>query len=163
MYEQEVLKSIFKLAKGELPHRVFEFSNEICVMFKGFKASICEGVYKFEDVRHSDYYEEVDPLIVNAILSQGFSKTLSEVMVHDDKMKVVKLRRHVINLNVEINHWVLASRENYAHYSNGEITKSKYQRKRRLYAKKRSILKRKRADVEADIEFYSNRIKMFQV
>ena len=78
---QKIYRKIFEIACTELPHKHYIFGGEECVMYRGFKISLKEGVFYWEDTRDNNYYEPVDPLITNNILISGFLKTLTLVGV----------------------------------------------------------------------------------
>lgn len=169
------------MALKEVDRPPFDFFNEMAIIHKGFRVSrTIDGVYGWKDVRFDDYYESVDPLITEKVLELGFVKALTLVMIHNDHDKLVELNRRVININKEVEYWVNRATEIYNDRKRAisKINKSKtlssetkkkrlasankrYTKDRKLFEKKRRILKEEKEDVKVDQVFYSNRIKSF--
>lgn len=178
---QETYKKIYEMALEEVDRPPFNFQTEQVIIHKGFRASkTIDGVYDWKDVRFDDYYEEVDPLITEKVLELGFVNTLTLVMIHNDADKLIQLNRRVININKEIEYWVNMSTEIYNNKRKSissinrnkklsgdskkkkiASTNTKYEKQRKLFEKKRRILKEEKDDVKIDQTFYSNRIKSF--
>lgn len=178
---QDTYKQIYEMAVREVDRPPFEFQSESVVIHKGFRVSkTIEGEYGWKDVRFDDYYEEVDPLITEKVLELGFVKALTLVMIHNDQDKLVELERRIINIDKEIEYWVGQATEIYnerkkairkINYSKtlSDATKKKrvasanknYEKNKKLFEKKRRILKEEKDDVRVDQTFYSNRVKLF--
>ena len=177
---QDTLEKVFNLAVEELPLRHFRFIDHECVIYKGFKISLKKGEYNWEDVRYSNFYEKVDPLITENILKLGFSLTLTKVMLHKDKDKLLEINREIEKINMEVNYWTKRSTENWNKYkkketeiknntdlSNEIIDKilesisNKYHKDKELFKKKRRVLKQEREEMMANFIFYESRIKIY--
>lgn len=175
----DVRKLVFEIAKKEFPRRLVNSGGEQFIIHRGFKTGLKNGEYIWKDVRHDNFYNEVDPLITEKVLELGFDKTLKMVMFHDDKNKLLMLARRIERINAETMYWVNMSTEIWNRYkrqlislgkksaSNEAIKKRKeyfkknYERKRALYNKKRRVLKEEKEEVFADYAFYDNRIKTY--
>jgi len=153
---QKDYEKIFYIAKTEVPHRYFIFDTEEAIMYKGFKISLKKGEYDFFDTRFSNYYKPVDPLITEKILKLGFVKTLNLVMLHNDESKILLLKRQIETINKYIDYWVEKSRLNWSK------NRSKYYKNKKLFAKKRGVLREKKVDLKADLNFYQSRIKTYK-
>jgi hypothetical protein len=178
---QGIYKQIYEMALEEVDRPPFNFHTEQVIIHKGFRVSkTIDGVYDWKDVRFDDYYEEVDPLITEKVLELGFVNALTLVMIHNDADKLIELNRRVINIDKEIEYWVNKSTEIYNNRKKAISTinrsetlsketkrrrltsaDKKYDRDRRLFEKKRRILKEEKDDVKVDQIFYNNRIKSF--
>ena len=177
---QQLYEKIFNMACEEIPHRVFVFGNERCVIYRGFKISELDGIYSWQDIRDNSFYDPVDPIITNQILKKGFVKTLTEMMVHGDKERLYQLQERVKEIDRTIKYWVNKSSENYRNQkktetgilSNLKLTQEqiehkletlnkKYLKNKNLYVKKRRVLKEEREEVEAQVTFYKTRIKLY--
>jgi len=178
---QETYRKIYEMALSELAKPPFDFEDELVFIHKGFRiGKTIKGEYSWKDVRFDDYYEEVDPLITEKVLELGFVKTLTLVMIHNDRDKITELERRVININKEIEYWVNMATEIYndKRKETAKVNRSKtlspetkkkrkaslvkkYEKNKLLFEKKRRILKSEKDDVKIDHNFYSNRIKTF--
>lgn len=178
---QDTYKKIYEMAVSEVERPPFDFEKESVVIHKGFRIGrTIEGEYSWKDVRFDDYYEEVDPLITEKVLELGFVKALTLVMIHNDHDKIIELERRIINIDKEIEYWVGESTQIYNEKKRetAKITRSKtlspetkkkrkaslqkrYDKNKRLYEKKRRILKEEKDDIRIDHSFYSNRIRNF--
>lgn len=160
----------------------FRFPEETVIIYKGFRVSRnSDGVYSWKDVRFSDYYEDVDPLITEKILELGFVNTLTMVMVHSDEDKLVRLNRRIINIDLEISYWVNKATQAYNDKkrsirkanSSKSLSESgkkkkiasanrKYEKDKKLYEKKRRVLSEEKETIKLDLIFYENRINLFK-
>jgi hypothetical protein len=170
---------VFEIAKKEFPRRLVNSGGEQFIIHRGFKTGLKNGEYVWKDVRHDNFYNEVDPLITEKVLELGFDITLKTVMVHDDKNKLLILSRRMERIDAETMYWVNMSTEIWNRYKRQQISvanrsaskellkkrteyfKRSYKRKRALYNKKRRILKEEKEEVFADYVFYDNRIKTY--
>ena len=177
---QDTHKKIFEIANDESETRLHTFHNEQAVFYAGFKISKKDtGEYTWEDTRYSDFYEPVDPKITEQILLQGFTKTLKEVMHHNDKDKVLNIKREVEKIDAEVKMWISKSSKLWSEYNKQtKITKAneidegkkktriatlkkRYERDKKLYQKKRRVLVEEKEEVRKDLVFYEARIKMY--
>ena len=177
---QEQYEKIFEMACEELPHRLFVFGSETAIIYRGFRISKVAGKYIWQDVRYDGFYDEVDPIITAHILKNGFIKTLTELMIHNDKERLYQLEQRVDEIERTIKYWTLESSKNYRNYkksetgiiSNLNLTKEqidyklenlhkRYIWRKNLYIKKRRVLKEERAVVETKIAFYQSRIRIY--
>tara|TARA_R110002167_G_scaffold331706_1_gene538422 strand:- start:68181 stop:68738 length:558 start_codon:yes stop_codon:yes gene_type:complete len=177
---QETLEQIFRIACRELPHKHHSFGDEEAVMYKGFKISKKDHTYFWEDTRYDGYYEPVDPLITERVLSNGFSKTLTQVMSHKDKDKLLKITREIEKIDKQKNHWIKKSTQNWNKYkiqkdliskntdlSNKDILEKtgsielRYEKYKNLYKKKRRILKVEKEELMVNYHFYESRIILY--
>lgn len=177
---QDILRQIFDMAVKELPDRYQTFHNEEAVLFKGFKISKDKDGYHWYDTRYSNYYEPVDPKVTENILENGFSFTLTEVMLHNDKDKVLTLAREIEEKDNLIVYWTSESSKLWANYNkrrksvneNEELSKAekdkkkaslkkRYERKKNLYQKKRRVISEERDELKADKKFFESRLKLY--
>ena len=178
---QETYKKIFEMGCREVPHRHFDFVLEEAVMYRGFKISLKEKVYYWEDTRNSNYYDPVDPVITENVLKRGFFIGLTLLMIHTDEEKLHVLGRDIFEMDEQINYWVIKSSENWRNLKSQEkgiklspkldpvqkesriqLLTKKYHEKKNLYIKKRRVLKEEQEQLEADHAFYSSRIKSYK-
>ena len=177
--QQDTNRQIFYLACRELPNKIHTTGNqEECIFFKGFKISRINNYYIWEDIRYDDYYEPVNKFITQNILKEGFCKTLTKVMVHNDIEKLENLTRDVEKLNAQINYWVKKSMKNWNRYKeqktgiiNNEtlsedekkeklrILIGRHDKNKDLYSKKRRVLIEEKDNLKADISFYKVRVQ----
>ena len=182
---QHHAKEIFKLAEKE-GLDIHRFGGEKAIFCKGFKVSINrEGIYNWEDVRISDYFDKVDPSITQEILETGFFvDTLAEVRLHNDTEKLLIITREVEKLDKQTDYWVVRSNDNYLKYEK-RINKIKtsyfptkkeqpskedkikgverrYRASKTLFQKKRRILKEEKEDLMADYAFFQSRLKLYK-
>lgn len=169
------------MALTEVLRPPFIFNDESVIIYKGFRVSYTTGgTYSWKDVRFNDYYEDVDPLITEKILDLGFVKTLTLCMIHSDQDRLTQFNRRVININKEIEHWVVKSTEIYVS-KNIDILKiddnnclslveknklkdkiiKEYNKQRSLFERKRRLLKNEKDKIKNDQDFYTNRINNF--
>lgn len=177
---QKTWKQIYEMACEELPHKLFNFGNERFILYRGFRISKLDGEYKWQDVRNDSFYTPVDPIITKHILDNGFFKTLTELMVHNDKERLYQLNKRADEIERETKGWTNKSSENYRNFKKSETViienlnltpdqidhriealNKKYMRNKNLYAKKRRVLKEERKEVEAQTVFYESRIKLY--
>lgn len=177
---QDLLKQIFDMACRELPHKILKCGGEEFVIYRGFRISNYKGEYKWQDVRNDSFYLPVDPIITNRVLEYGFFRTLTELMVHNDKERLYQLNLRITEIEQEVKHWTNKSSENYRNFKkletetieNVNLTPEqiehkidafniKYTKNKNLYAKKRRVLKEERLIVESKIAFYKSRIKLY--
>lgn len=178
---QEIHRRIYEMALVEVARPPFDFLTEEVIIHKGFR--ICrtnKGEYHWKDARFDDYYEDVDPIITEKVLEIGFVKTLTLVMIHNDHDKLIELARRIVTIDKEIEYWVNQSTEifnnrkrnvrsiNQSKTLSNETKRKriitanrKYEKDRKLFEKKRRILKEEKDDVRVDQTFYSSRIKAF--
>lgn len=175
---KDILEQIYRKAKEELPLHYHEFKGESAIMYKGFKVSRSSEGYKWEDMRYSNYYEEVDPRITEEIIRTTFSKTISDVMNHDDKEKITFLKRDIVDTNNLIQLWTKESTYLWNNYkkkikgieSDKKLTyeikdkrkvgaTAKYNTKKALFQKKRKVLSEKKDCLNADLKFFEARVK----
>ncbi|MGB3491890.1 MAG: hypothetical protein WBA57_04130 [Elainellaceae cyanobacterium] len=170
------------MASSELARPPYDFGSDNAFIHKGFRVGkSVKGEYSWRDVRFDDYYEEVDPLITEKVLELGFVKALTLVMIHNDHDKIIQLDRRIININNEIEHWVVMATEIYneKRRETAKINRSKtlspetkkkrkatlmkkYNKNKALFEKRRRILKAEKDDVKIDRNFYSSRIRAFK-
>lgn len=177
---QDTHKKIYEIAIKESLTRLHNFHDEDAIFYAGFKTSKKEsGKYTWEDIRYSNYYEPVDPKITEKVLSQGFSKTLKEVMHHSDLEKVLEIKREVEKIDAQIKGWTVKSTEIWNNYNKDTKTteaneidegkkrarlsalKKRYERNKKLYQKKRRVLVEEKEEVRKDLVFYEARIQMY--
>jgi len=177
---QEHWQKIFKMACEEVPHRIFNFGNERAVIYRGFRISELNGEYQWQDVRYHSFYDKVDPIITEHILKNGFLKTLTELVVHNDNERLYQLDKRLGEIENEIKGWTNKSSENYRNFKKAEIgiisnidltpeqidhridlLNRKYMKNKNLYAKKRRVLKEERGNADISIVFYKSRIKLY--
>ncbi len=177
---QDTYKKIFEIASNEQFTQMQSFHNEDAILYRGFKIGLTQsGEYTWEDTRYSNYYEPVDPKITEQVLLKGFTKTLNEVMHHNDQEKVLSIKREVEKIDAEIKAWSRKSTELWNNYNKdtktteaNEIDKGKketrlstlrdrYERDKRLFQKKRRVLVEEKEEVRKDLVFYEARIKMY--
>tara|TARA_R110000803_G_scaffold78075_1_gene143080 strand:+ start:6792 stop:7418 length:627 start_codon:yes stop_codon:yes gene_type:complete len=179
---QETHKKIFQMACGEFPHKHFTFNGEEAVLYRGFKISLKEGNYNWQDTRNDNNYQSVDPLITENILKRGFYVTLTLLMLHTDKEKMVRLDREIFERERQIKYWSGKSSEIWRTLKkqqkgireNGNLSGTqkkqklslldrRYKRKKNLYIKKRKVLKEEQEQLEANHAFYVSRIKSYKI
>jgi len=177
---QNTHKKIFEIAINESLTKLNKFRDEEAIFFAGFKISKKRnGEYTWEDMRYSDFYEPVDPKITEQVLLQGFTKTLREVMHHNDANKVLNIKREVEKIDAQVKAWTNKSTELWNIYNKEtKITKAneieegkkrtrlstlkkRYERSKKLYQKKRRVLVEEKEEVRKDLVFYEARIKMY--
>lgn len=178
---QKMYSKIFKMACEELPHRHLVCVSEEFVMYRGFKISLKDGEYYWQDTRYTNYYEPVDPLITENIFIDGFYNTITQVMIHNDDEKMCEIGRETFSIEQQITYWSNKSSENWRIFKSQEtgilsslkltteqiehkitILNAKYIKKKNLYIKKRGVLKQEREQLEADMAFYLSRIKSYK-
>ena len=178
---QKTYRKIFEMACKEFPHKHFVFILEEAVLYRGFKISLKEGVYYWQDTRNNGYYEPVDPLITENVLKRGLYKTLTLLVIHTDKEKIRSLDRGIFKIEREMQYWSLKSSEIWRAYKKNEkgiksnvkltniqktdkisILEKRYEHKKNLYIKKRKVLKEEQEQLEADHVFYKSRIKSYK-
>ena len=175
---QDIYKRIFDLATQDRLTLLQDFPKEEAVMYKGFKISRSKGLYKWEDTRYDNYYEQVDPKITENVLSKGFVETLNEVMHHNDLEKVTNINRDVEKIDAEVNFWTKESTRIWNEFNNKKkkinkdeidegkkktrisALQSKYERDKVLFQKKRRVLAEEKEEIRKDLVFYETRIKM---
>jgi len=173
---QQIYHAIFHIALKELPHKLRKQSDEEAIFHKGFKISRRKDVYYWQDIRNSNLYGDVDPLITEKVLTHGFCHTLRLVLNHDDIRKIKKIDRIVVQINKEIENYVVLATEAYtktqsdlkllrksslsksAIKSKVVILNRRLQAKKKLFAKKRNILKEKKAELLAERIFIKSRL-----
>lgn len=179
---QETYRKIFKMACREFPHKHFIFIGEEAVLYRGFKISLKEGVYYWQDTRNNSYYEPVDPLITENVLKRGVFKSLTLLMLHTDEEKIRHLNRSLFERERQISHWSKKSSANWRTLkrnekgirSNSKLTQqqkqdklllldNKYFHRKNLYIKKRRVLKEEQEQLEVDHSFYLSRIKSYKI
>lgn len=177
---QDTHKKIYEIAKSEQLTQMHNFHTEDAILYRGFKISLTKvGEYTWEDTRYSNYYEQVDPKITEQILLKGFTKTLNEVMHHNDKEKVLSIKREVEKIDAQIKEWSKMSTELWNNYNKETKTteaneldeskkrarlstlKNRYERDKRLFQKKRRVLVEEKEEVRRDLVFYEARIQMY--
>lgn len=177
---QDIFRDIFQMAIQELPDRHYTFVGEEAVIYKGFKISLKEGVYYWQDTRYDDFYEVVDPKVTENVLSKGFSITLNEVMLHNDHDKVLNLSREIEKKDALIAYWAKESTKLWTTYnkrrtlinkdekedektklSRKATLKKRYEKKKNLYQKKRRVISEEREELKNDKKFFENRIKLY--
>lgn len=176
---QETHKIIFELALKEQLTFLQKFPQEDAILYKGFKISKTKDGYKWEDTRYDNYYEPVDPLITETILLKGFTKTLNEVMHHNDLEKVVLISREIEKIDNEVTYWTKESTKLWSEFNNKckkinkdevdrgkkdtriSALKRKYERDKALFQKKRRVLAEQKEEIRKDLIFYEARIKMY--
>jgi hypothetical protein len=169
---------IYTLAKKELPFKEYIFSKEKCIMYKGFKISQDKnGEFHFKDIRYSDHYEIVDPIISYKILSQGFKLTIDEVCTHNDRHKIVHLHREIEKQKVIVSHINEKRQKNYSRFrkEKAEVNRDKnlnelekalkidkyyeiYTNKSNLYKKRKRVRQEAIEELENTRRFYLSRI-----
>lgn len=173
-------KKIYEIALKENLTRLHSFHDEDVIFYAGFKISKKKnGEYTWEDARYSNYYEPVDPKITEQVLSQGFSKTLKEVMHHNDLEKVLNIKREVEKIDAQIKAWTAESSSLWNNYNKNTKTteaneidegkkkarlstlKNRYENSKKLYQKKRRVLVEEKEEVRKDLIFYEARIQMY--
>ena len=177
---QDTHKEIYEIAIKESLTRLHSFHDEDAIFYNGFKISLKKsGIYTWEDVRYSNYYEPVDPKITEQVLLQGFTKTLNEVMHHNDLDKVLHINREVEKIDAQIKAWTIKSTELWNNYNRNTKTtkaneidegkkkarlstlKNRYEKNKKLYQKKRRVLVEEKEEVRKDLIFYEARIQMY--
>ena len=169
---EETYHKIFEMAVEELPNRHQTFQDEEAVMYRGFKISKRKTVYQWQDTRYSNYYETVDPKVTENVLENGFSVTLNEVMLHNDKDKVLNLSREIEKRDALIAYWAKESTKIWTAYNKRRTVinkdekidedlratrkatlKKRYEKKKDLFQKKRRVISEERDDLKADKKF----------
>lgn len=177
---QDTFEKIFNIAIKDVPNNHFVFSGEEAVIYRGFKISKTKRGYKWQDTRYSDFYEVVDPKVTENVLEKGFSVTLTEVMLHSDRDKVLVMGREIEEKDSLIAHWAKESTRLWTDYSrkrnniNKDIKtedevkrvkkaslKKRYEKKKALYQKKRRVITEEREDLKADLKFFESRLKLY--
>jgi hypothetical protein len=177
---QETNQIIYEIALTEIPTKLHKFHDEDAIFYNGFKISLKKGgTYAWEDVRYSNYYEPVDPKITEQVLLQGFTKTLNEVMYHNDLDKVLNIKREVEKIDALIRGWTIKSTDLWNNYNRQTKTtkanevdegkkktrlstlKKRYEKSKALYQKKRRVLVEEKEEVRKDLVFYETRIQMY--
>ena len=177
---QSIYKKIFEIAVAELPEKHYIFIGEEAVLYRGFKSSKSNKSYNWQDTRFSNYYEPVDPKITENILLKGFTKTLTEVMIHNDKDKLLTISREICEKDALIAYWAKESTRIWAEYSKkirvlnknekikDEVKKKRkssakkgYMKKKSLYNKKREVIHKERLELKEDIKFFEARIRLY--
>ena len=177
---QDTHKKIYEIALNERLTKLHSFLDEDAIFYNGFKISLKkEGDYTWEDMRYSNYYEPVDPKITEQILLQGFTKTLKEVMHHNDLDKVLNIKREVEKIDAQVKAWTAKSTELWNNYNKDTKTtkaneidegkkkarlstlKNRYEKNKNLYQKKRRVLVEEKEEVRKDLVFFEARIKMY--
>jgi hypothetical protein len=177
---QDTHKKIFEIASNEQLTHTHTFHNETSILHRGFKISLTnKGEYTWEDTRYSNYYEPVDPKITEQVLLKGFIRTLNEVMHHNDKDKVLEIKREVEEIDAQIRDWSRKSTELWNNYNKNTKTaeanevdegkkktrlstlKKNYERDKNLFQKKRRVLVEEKEEVRKDLVFYEARIQMY--
>lgn len=179
---QGTYKDIYEMALRECGGSLFNFPNESAIIHKGFKISLDNnGLYHWKDVRFSDYYEDVDPLITEKVLEMGFDRALTIVRGHNDEDKITSIKMQLINMDNEILFWVKESTKSFTNKNNkiSEIRNSKtmspeakekriyyankrHMREKGINEKKRGVIKREKERLKLDLMFYENRLSVFK-
>jgi len=177
MQEQQ----IYQMAVSE-DINIHTFGTENVMFYRGFRiAKDKHNNYFWQDIRYSEYYEVVDPLITENIIEHGFCDTLTKVMIHSDKEKLLDIVREIEKLDMQTEHWTRKSTDNYnkfkkqndallstAHSFDQVIhdkmknLEEKYNNRRELFQKKRRILKEEKDDLRADYAFFESRIRLYK-
>lgn len=175
---QEDFKEIYNLAVKELPHKIHLFKGEKAVMHLGFKSSLKDKTYYWQDTRYSNYYEPVDPKITKKVLERGFCNTLTEVMKHADKERVLNIAREIEKKDALIGYWTKESSKLWTEYNKKrllinknsvdevkkqkkDLLKKRYEKDKSLYQKKRRVIMEERDDLKGDLKFFQTRIKLY--
>lgn len=169
---QDIFKQVFEAALREKGSSLQKFQHEDAIFYKGFKASVSKGIYKWEDTRYDNYYEPVDPKITDKVLSKGFVTTINEVMNHTDKERVLEINREVERIDAKINFWTKESTRIWAEYNREskkergnekklKLLERNYNKDKNLFQKKRRVLVEEKEEVRRDLNFYKTRIKMY--
>ncbi len=174
---KDITQIIYEIALEEMPHSVREFTYEDVIFFRGFRISKhIDGYYEWYDTRHSNYYEIVDPDISDRVLQVGFEQTITEVMVHTDKRKIVELNREIERMDAIVSYWVKESSKLWPQLDKGrnkvfknkktskdEVKKrvdklvKKFEDKKALYQKKRRVILEEKEVLKRDKKFYEAR------
>jgi hypothetical protein len=180
---QEVYKQIYDMAEEEVNLAPFDFGGEKVIFYKGFRSSkSSDGSYGWKDMRHDEYYEDVNPLITERVLEVGFKDTLTEVLIHDDYDKIVKLNRRVIAINSEITFLVKKSIEAYNQnkrllreitYNPDltdlikeqrlEVISIKHEKRRKSLKHRRRFLRTEKDAINKEVIYYKERIKHYKL
>lgn len=164
---------LFELAVQQAPQNLFSFANEDCVIFKGFKVSRQkDGQYLWRDVRTSDFYDDVDPLVTEKILETGdFVGTLERVQHHDDHEKVAHIKRCIRELQAGIDRRIQLSQQYFdksqemLDEASTDVEVSKIKKRLRRYLsvqeKKRNVLRSEIELMQEDLLFIENRISLY--
>lgn len=177
---QDIFKQIFEMAIKELPPRHQSFIGEEAVLYKGFKISKIKDKYFWQDTRYSNFYEVVDPKVTKKVLENGFSVTLNEVMLHNDKDKILILSREIEKKDALIGYWTKESTKIWTNYNKKRLNinkdekitheekklkrnnlKKRYDKKKDLFQKKRRVISEEREELKADKKFFESRIKLY--
>ena len=177
---QDTLKKIFEMAILELPRRHQTFHDEEAVLYRGFKISKKNKLYYWQDTRYSNYYEPVDPKITEKVLENGFVITLTQVMSHNDKEKILDLTREIEKKDALIAYLAKESTKLWTSYikkrtlinkdnkiqdevkkTKKDTLKRRYEKKKNLYQKKRRVISEEREELKVDLKFFESRIKLY--
>jgi len=177
---QDIFKQIFDRAVSELPNRLQAFQDEDAVLYRGFKISKRKEGYYWQDTRYSNFYEKVDPKITEKVLENGFALTLNEVMLHNDKDKVLSLSREIEKKDALIAYWAKESTRIWTAFNKRKnviskdtktdeetklirraTLKERYEKKKDLFHKKRKVISEEREELKADMKFFDSRIKLY--
>lgn len=177
---KDIFQKIFQMAVEELPDRHQTFQGEEAVLYRGFKISKVKDEYDWQDTRYSNYYEPVDPKVTENVLENGFSVTLNEVMLHNDKDKVLTLSREIEKKDAQIAYWAKESTKIWTTYNKKRTLinkdekidenlrevrkatlKKRYEKKKDLFQKKRRVISEEREDLKVDKKFFESRIKLY--
>lgn len=159
------------MAVKEVPHKHFIWVDGEAVIYKGFRISKKGDVYSWHDARYSDYMEPVDPIITSKIIELGFCNAITEVTKHTDKIRVVELAREMEKIDAEVTYWTseaykahnksIKNQKKTKESAKLEAIKKKYEKEKSRFAKKRGVLKSEREALQADINFYESRVKLY--
>ena len=177
---QDIFRKIFNMAARELPDKYQTFHGEDAILYRGFKISKTKKGYSWKDTRYSDFYEPVDPKITEKVLEKGFCVTLNEVMLHNDKDKILNLLREIEVKDALISFWVKESTKIWTNYNKKrllinkdtkttdeekkvkrDLIRKRYEKKKTLYQKKRGVISEEREALKADLKFFESRVNLY--
>ena len=177
--QKDIAKQIFDKAKEEMPCNFINFYYEECLFYRGFKVSynIYEKRYLWQEAR-SPMYSTVSPSISNHVLRDGFKDTINEVAKLHYQKRLLQINRDILDINKQVEYWIDKANTNYITFQkhrrgilgNDDLNKEgkrfkikllqeKYDKRQKLFEKKRGVLKEEKLSLMADRDLYITKLK----